>query len=192
MDKGYLYLLIGALLTATRLLPGNIQLIPFIRLDFLGYILILSGIRGMRTSEKELKNAYYFAVATVLLNFALPWLTRLPMTNIYFFLALMVMSVFASIGIFFWLFKAEYIWSPKRETRMDWLIYSSVSFIYLVLYMVVIFPTMSFRILPPTIFRFIFEGIGFVNILRYAVLIYILVKLYLGARRSTPGFNRWG
>ena len=191
MEKGYLYLLIGALLTATRLLPIGLQLIPFISLDFFGYVLILIGIRAMRTSEKELKNAYYFAVATLLINFALPWFLRIPMLSDSAFFALMVISVFSSIGIFFWLFKAEYIWSPKRETRMDWLIYSIVSFVYLLLYMIVMFPMISFRILPPNILMQIFEGIGFVNILRYIVLIYILVKLYLGARGSSPGLKRW-
>ena len=184
MDRGYLYLLIGALLKASTLLPFNMNFIPFFRLEFFGYLLILMGIREMRTSEKELKNAYYFVVATLMLRFALsffPTLGILAMLNIFF-----------SIGIFFWLFKAEYMWSPNTTKRMDWMIYSIISLIHLVIYGIFMFPAISFRILTQNMISYSFEIFRFINILYYAVLIYILAKLYLDARKNTPGFKRWG
>ena len=185
MERGYLYLLIGALLKATTLLPFNINL-PFFRLEFFGYLLILIGIREMRTSEKELKNAYYFVVATLIIRFIRSFVPF----NLYGILALL--NIFFSVGIFFWLFKAEYMWSPQTTKRMDWLIYSIVSLIYLVIYGIFMFPMISFQVLSQNVISYSFEIFRFIAILYYAVLIYILVKLYLDARNNSSGFKRWG
>jgi len=184
MDRGYLYLLIGALLMASTLFPFNIN-IPFFSIEFFGYLLILMGIREMRTSAKELKNAYYFAVATLIIRFIAP----LAPANIHSILA--VLNIFFSVGIFFWLFKAEYMWSPHAAKRFDWLMYSFISLIYLVIYTILMFPMISFRILPQNVIMQSVEVFRFINFFYYAVLIYILVKLYLDARGGTPKFKRW-
>ena len=189
MERGYLYLLIGALLKASTLLPFNMNVIPFFSLEFFGYLLIIMGIRYMRTSEKELKNSYYFTIATLMIRFILPLVRT---TNFNFFSILTVLNIFFSVGIFFWIFKAEYMWSPHTTKRMDLLIYSIVSLIYLVIYGIFIFPMISFRILSQNAISYSFEVLRFINILYYGVLIYILVKLYLEARKNTPGFDRWG
>lgn len=191
MERGYLYLLVGALLTATLLLPSELRLIPFLSLDFLGYVMILMGIREMRTSTKELKNAYYFTIAVLLIDLVFHLMPTLRISNANFFSMLMMSHIFFSIGIFFWLFKAEYIWSPKQENRMDWLMYSVVAFIFLILSAIVVFPLISIRILPTNVFVHVFDALRFVNILRYVVLLYVLVKLYLEARKNGPGFRRW-
>jgi len=190
MDRGYLYLLIGALLKATTLLPFDLNLLPFFRLDFIGYLLILTGVREMRTSSNELKNAYYFAVATLLLRF-IPFLlspiNAIMPVNILGILP--VLNIFFSVGIFFWLFKAEYMWSPHTSKRMDWLIYSIVALIKLVFYIALSFAMIDLFTLPLNLWQ-ILEGMRFINILYYIVLIYILVKLYLEARGDAPGFKR--
>ena len=194
MERGYLYLLIGAALTATTLLPFNINPIPFISLTFIGYLLVLTGIRSMRTSEKELKNAYHFAIATLIIPWLLRLFTMINMTNFFWIQFLRVLSalgIFASIGIFFWLFKAEYMWSPKRESRIDWLMYSIVSFVYLVLYVMIAFPTISLRFLTPAMAMLISEGARFVNILRYIILLYVLAKLYLDVRKNVSDYKPW-
>ena len=190
MDRGYLYLLIGALLMASTLFPFNIN-IPFFSIEFFGYLLILMGIREMRTSAKELKNAFSFAVVTLALRFILrlfpiPTGPAAPFYDIF-----PILNIFFAVGIFFWLFKAEYMWSPHTTKRIDWLMYSIVALIRLVIYGIITFPTVSSRILPPNLVVNIFEGFQFVNFLYYAVLIYILVKLYLEARRNSSGLKRW-
>jgi len=197
MERGYLFLLIGALLMATTLLPFNVNVLPFFSLDFFGYVFILSGIREMRTSAKELRNSYYFAVTAMILRFLLPMLLGLIISALPFnFLGILpvlsvVLSVFFTIGIFFWLFKAEYMWSPHNTKRFDWLMYSIVSLVYLLIYGMFMFP-IGLRLLPDVIFVHSIEIFRFINFLYYAVLIYILAKLYLNARGNTPGFKRWG
>jgi len=187
MERGYLYLLVGGLLLASTLLPFDLN-VPFFSLEFFGYILILMGIREMRTSAKELKNSYYFAVATLILRFARPFLIGLatPFQSI-----LPMLNIFFAVGIFFWLFKAEYMWSPHTTKRLDWLMYSIVALAKLVIYGMIAFPMVWIRILPPNVAIHIFEVFRFVVFLYYAVLIYILVKLYLEARRNGSGFKRW-
>jgi len=190
MERGYLFLLIGALLTASGLLPLNLNVIPFFSLEFFGYAMILWGIREMRTSAKELRNANNFAIITLGLRFIFPLIVVLvrPIIPAYFLGFFPMLIAFFSVGIFFWLFKAEYMWSPHTSKRVDWLMYSVISLIYLVIYGIFMLPMISVRILPQNaveIFRFI-------TFLYYAVLIYILVKLYLDARGNRPGFKRWG
>jgi len=197
MERGYLFLLIGALLMASTLLPFNLNLLPFFSLDFFGYVFVLTGIREMRTSAKELRNAYHFGIIAMILRFLFPLLLNLIISVIPFnFLVILpvlsvLLSVFFKIGIFFWLFKAEYMWAPHAGKRFDWLMYSIVSFVYLLIYGIFMFP-ISLRILPQAVFMNSIEILRFINFLYYAVLIFILAKLYLNARGNTPGFKRWG
>ena len=195
MERGYLYLLIGALLTATGSLPINLNVLPFFSLEFFGYLLILMGIREMRTSAKELRNAYYFTIITLGLRFILPLaLMVLPRTIVVnsLFSIFYISIIFFSLGIFFWLFKAEYMWSPHTAKRVDWLMYSIVSLVYLGIYIIVVFSVISEQVLSRNAFRNVVDVFRFMPFLYYAVLIYILVKLYLDARGSMPGFKRWG
>jgi len=193
MERGYLYLLIGALLTASSLLPFNLN-IPFFSLEFFGYMLILWGIREMRTSATELKNSYYFAVATLASRFMLPLVLAVtrPIADVNFSGIFYILNIFFAVGIFFWLFKAEYMWSPNTAKRIDWLMYSIVSLVYLVVCVIVVFPVFRSQILSQNVFRQIDEVYRFFNFFYYAVLIYILAKLYLDSRRNMPGFKRWG
>lgn len=191
MEKGYLYLLVGAVLTATVLLPTQLQLAQFVSLDFFGYVFILTGIREMRTSTKELKNAYYFTVAVLIISLVFSLMPILMLFNMHIVSVLIMLRLFFSIGIFFWLLKAEYIWSPKQENRLDWLMYSIVGFVFLALSTAVVFPLISVRILPFNMFMHISTALQFINTLRYAILIYVLAKLYFEARRNGPGFKRW-
>ena len=196
VEKGYLCLLVGALLLATRLLPAfdifTPNFILFFGLSVFGYLLILMGIRAIQTPKKELESGYAFAFIAFILRFIhfLLLITSSSIMATDFFRIFIMLSFFFSVGTFFLLFKAEYMWSSDTTKRGNWFVYSAVALVKLVNYGVMMFPDISFRILPLDVVITIFEAFRFVLLLHYAVLIYILVRLYLEARRNAPS-NEW-
>ena len=184
MERGYLVILVGAVILALGAFTA-------FRFPMLAYLLIMGGLHSMPTAAKELKSANIFTVVALVLSLLFAWGPRFLWTNIYINSLLATIQMFFSIGIFFWLFKAEYMWSPKSSTRIDWLLYSVVSLVYLVINALMLFPTISFRILPINLMRQASNTLELIDMLYYATLIFILAKLYLDARKNRPGFQRW-
>ena len=184
MDKGYLLILIGAGLGAL----GSLGIFSF---ALGGYLLIAAGVHYLPTSTKELRTAMIFAFIALALNLRFFLLPRFVLSNPYINSFLSVLYLFFAVGAFFWILKAEYIWSPHSRKRMDLLMFSGVALIYLLISLVSLFPWISMRILPFNMMMPLFEVIRFVNILYHGVLIYILAKLYLEARQNGPGLKRW-
>jgi len=183
MDKGYLLILIGAGLSAF----SSLGIMNF---AFGGYLLLVAGVHYLPTSAKELRTAMIFAIVALVLNLRFFLLPRFLLANIYISSFLSITYLFFAVGAFFWLLKAEYIWSPHSRKRMDLLMYSGVSLIFLLANLIWQFPWISMRMIPINIMH-LFEIIRFINILYHGVLIFILVKLYLEARRNGPGLRRW-
>lgn len=183
MDKGYLFILIGASL-------GALNSLGIFNFALGGYLLVAAGIHYLPTSSKELRAAMIFIFSALALNLRFFLLPGFLLRNFYLNSFLSILYLFFAVGAFFWLLKAEYIWSPHKRKRMDLLMYSGVALVYLLMSLISLFPWMMIHILPFNIIS-LFEIIRFVNILYYGILIYILVKLYLEARQNGPGLRRW-
>jgi len=214
MDKGYLLILIGAILSATIVLPFPLpdELLNFWhRASLWGYALISMGIRYIYTSQKELHNARLFTYAALIVSLGLSWLPNLISLNAQVMFLLMGLHMFFSLGLFFWLFKAEYMWSPHANKRIDWMLYSAIALVHLVMFLIpavaAAFGTQNFNLLSTWFFIVtnIYSSVSvsvsatttmanafvFINLLYNIILYYVLVKLYLDARRNAPGVNRW-
>ena len=212
MDKGYLLILIGAIVSATIVFPfplpaGVLEL--WYRVALWGYALIAMGIRYMHTSRKELNNALNFTYAALITALALSWLPRLITFNMHVIFFMMILQMFFSLGIFFWLFKAEYMWAPHMNKRIDWMLYSGIALIHLIVVLIPAvanaFGTQSFNLATTWFFIItsvyfsvqmpapttMAQAFVFINLLYNVILIYILVKLYLDARRNSSGLKRW-
>jgi len=185
MAKGYLLILIGAVLSTTLLIPLPPALMQIWgRLTFLGYLIITFGLRGINGSAKELQSARFFLLTTLLIQIATPWLPQLFGGSLHVRFLLAMTQIFFMIGIFFWLFKSEYMWSPRGDKRLDLLIYSGVSVLYFVVYALFLSPMIgiSFPGLDRLTLLRVFQ---FFNIFYYVVLWFTLAKLYMEARRES-------
>jgi len=181
MDKGYLFVLIGAILAATLFVPLPVVVMYWwSRMTFWGYLLISFGMRSIPGSQKELKYAQLATLTTLAVQTLLSFgIGRSGILNI----ALIILQTFASMCIFFWLLKSEYMWSPSTSKKIDLLMYSIIAAIFLVLQVsliLAIFSAPHLRIFLLTLQN----ALQFVNILYYGILIFILAKLYLDARKT--------
>lgn len=183
-ERGYLLLLIGAgLMVFTAL--------PMINFGFLfaGMLLILNGVINMRTSAKELEYAKYSAIIALVCGLILSFFVR-PL-SVQLVILVIILQLFFEISTFFWLFKAEYMWSPQQRRRIDWLIYTFAAGLHLLVTMFLYLPVIGFRVLPLVGIFNLFNVQLFTMFLHYGVLIFILVKLYLEAKGNAPGLRRW-
>jgi len=217
MATGYLLILIGTIIAATFAFP-----IPFIQgiLDIFstfslwGYVMIGIGMRYLPISKKEMITAFKFNSGVIFTMMAISWLPRIlpsfiPMDGSFIVVLMLLYQIF-SIGLYFWLFKAEYMWSPHASKRLHLLMYSGVGIIYFLLFFIpslfVIFRIQNiammlswFQMTVVLFSRYPLSPVGmignlftFFNILYYAFLFYIIIKLYSDARGTQPGFKRWG
>jgi len=188
VEKGYLFILIGAVFAATLHVPMPFQIFFWWnQLTFWGFLFVSLGMRQIMGTEKELRYAQFFTMLTLLLRLGIPWISNIfPSTLV---LALDLSLAFSSLAIFFWLFKSEYLWSPSSTKRMDWYIYSAIALIYLVLKVALMLPMVVSRISLST-FMTLLDAIQFVNLLYNIVLVGLLVKLYLAAKNDT-GLTTW-
>ena len=191
MEKGYLFILIGAIFAATLRIPMPAELLYWwTRLTFWGFIFISLGMRQIQGTEKELKYAQFFTMLTLITRIGMPWIPRLfPMLGSTLGLAVNLLLVFSPLALFFWFFKSEYLWSPSSAKRMDWYIYSAIALIYLSLNVVLMLP-MTLLTMPSNVAMTLFNLLQFFNLLYNIVLIGLLVKLYLAAKNDT-GLSRW-
>jgi len=212
MDKGYLLILVGAILSATIVLPLPL---PFEILDLWhrvslwGYVLIAVGIRYLHASQKELDNARMFTYGALIAALGLSWLpSRMTLSSQVMFL-MMTLHLFFSLGLFFWLFKAEYMWAPHANKRIDWMLYSGIALVHLIMFLIpavaVVFGTQNFNLILAWLFMSttiytagnalaittMSNAFVLINLLYNIVLFYILIKLYLEARKNGSGLKRW-
>ena len=183
MERGYLLILISAGISAFfALTSGGVV--------FWGYLLLAAGIYNLPTSPKELRIAHIFTFAGLImsLRFWLP-LNWLLQPHIHPFLSLL--QLFFGIGIFFWILKAEYIWSPHRGKRINLYMYSGISLIYLLISIITAFPTVFTALLPFGLWINLLEFSPTIGLIYHGILLYILGKLYFEARRHAPGLKRW-
>jgi len=209
---GYLLILIGAAISATIALPFPLpyQLLElWYRISLWGYILIAMGMRTIAASPKELHNARNFTYGAMAAALGISWLPRLIPFNTQMMFLLMGLQMFFSLGLFFWLFKAEYMWAPHTPKRVNWMLFSAVALIYLLLFLIpgiasalgVQNPNLTFTwfFVLTTVFSpaqlqpmtMLANAFVFINLLYNIVLFYILVKLYLEERRNGPSLRRW-
>jgi|GEM_PF-2274988 len=198
MGKGYLFILIGAVLSANLLVPLPPDLaVIWNRLNLWGYLLIALGIRELRGSIKELQSARFFTLGALIagISFNLVVAGRL---NILFMHLLIVGQLFFSMGIFFWILKGEYMWLPNRFRRLDLIIYSGVAVVYLLTFAIFLAPnffphhfwqyTVQFLSRTPLTLDLSFTAGGnalmITSILYYVVLWFTLAKLYMETRRG--------
>lgn len=188
MEKGYLWILVGAVLSTHLLVPIiPSELMPlWSRLSFWGFLFISLGMRQIQGTEKELKYAQFFAMMSLLLRLGLPWFPNLLAPMLV--LALNLLLVFSPLAIFFWFLKSEYLWSPSSAKRMDWYVYSAIALAYLILNLVFMLPTLQ-RFIPLNVIALL-NAIQFVNLLYNIVLIGLLVKIYLEAKKDN-GLTKW-
>lgn len=183
MVRGYLLILIAAGISAFfGLTTGGVV--------FWGYLLIAAGIHYLPTSPKELRiaNIFTFAGLILSLRFWLP-LHLIPIFSIHDFLS--ILQLFFGIGAFFWILKAEYIWSPHRGKRIDFYMYSGISLIYLIIRVISAFPRIFMGLLPFELWFNLFAFLPVVGLIYHGILIYILAKLYHQANKHAPGLKRW-
>lgn len=190
MERGYLLILISAGISA-------LSALGMINFAFGGYLLIAAGLHYLPTAAKELRTAAKFTYITLALSLGFTLFERI-LPSIFVFNPYVssfgyIIYLFFSVGIFFWLLKAEYIWSPHARKRMDLLIYSGVALIYLLLNT---FNVLSWLHIDLLMFNLnmgvnFFRISDFIDILYHSVLIFILAKLYLEARQNGSGLKRW-
>ncbi|MCL2560671.1 MAG: hypothetical protein FWE07_09310 [Turicibacter sp.] len=191
MEKGYLFILIGAIFTMfirIPVIPIDILIFWTTRLPFWGFFLISFGMRQIMGTEKELRSAQLFTMICLFLRIGLPWLPNLGVPQVIILL-LNLLFVFSPFAIFFWLFKSEYLWAPSSAKRMDWYIYTAIAAVYLVLNVVMMLPILH-AFVPLTALQLI-NARQFINLLYNIVWIGLLLKLYLAARNES-GARGWG
>jgi len=182
MITGYLFILIGAGLNA-------LSSLGVFNFALGGYLIVAGGIHHLPTSVKELRIAIKFAFVALGISLAFTLFRGVLMSNFWLNGFAYVLYTFFSVGTFFWVLKAEYIWSPHAKKRMDLLVYSVVALLHLVL---TTFDVVSWLNVNLVLLSFrLVEFTRFVNLLRYLVLLFILAKLYLESRRNGPGLRRW-
>lgn len=183
-----MWILVGAVLSTHLLvpiLPSELMLL-WSNLSFWGFLFISLGMRQIGGTEKELRYAQFFAMMSLLLRLGLPWFPNL--LGPVLMLALNLLFVFSPLAIFFWFFKSEYLWSPSSAKRMDWYIYSGIALVYLILNLVLMLPTLQ-QIIPFNVISLL-NARQFVNLLYNIVLIGLLVKIYLEAKKDN-GITKW-
>lgn len=188
MEKGYLLILVGAIFSASlrvSILPIEIMMF-WSRLTFWGFLFISLGMRQIQGTEKELKYAQFFTMASLLLRLGLPLMLNLLPNAII--LALNLIYVFSPLAIYFWFFKSEYLWSPSSDKRMDWYVYSAIALVYLILNIALMLPLVQ-QIVPFTDIQ-LSNATQFFNLLYHIVLVGLLVKRYLAAKNNN-GLRRW-
>jgi len=184
-ERGYLYLLIGgAMLASPTLLfiPGDVA--------GFGWIPIFMGIRSMQTSPREVQNALYFAIFGMFIS----WSLRLGVEIVpEFFIQnqlvplLSILREFFTVGVFFWLLKAEYMWSPNQQKRIEWMGFSAIGLVYFLMMAVFIFAGQG---IPMEIVLFTLRIFRPLSLVYYGVLVFIFAKLYLESRNGS-GLRRW-
>ena len=184
MDKGYLLILIGAIFAINVRIPMPFAILYWwTRLTFWGFILISFGMRQIQGAEKELRYAQIFTFLSLIVRIGLPWIPNLfPMIDGVLSLALNLLLIICPLAIFFWFFKSEYLWTPANDKRIDWYIYSAIALFYLIVNVVFMFPMMM-RIVPVNIVPTLLNLRQFLNLLYNIVLVGLLMKLYLAARK---------
>jgi len=184
MGKGYLLILIGAVLSATLLLPLPAGISDIWgRLTFMGYLIVVIGLREVNGSAKELQSARFFLLVAMLIRIATPWVPQLLGNSVHVRVLLEVLQVFFTLGVFFWLLKSEYMWSPNGFKRMDLLLYSGISVVYLLtygLFWMRVTGVIALGLDHVTLLRMV----QFFNIFYYVVLWFTLAKLYVEARKE--------
>ena len=188
-DRGYLFLLIGVVLIASPLLGVPNDIASF------GTIFIFIGIRSMQTSQRELQNALYFAIFGLIINWS-SWLgvELIPDFFIQFRLVplLFVLERFFDIGVFFWLLKAEYMWAPNKQKRLEWLGSSALGAVYFFMIALTVFSGVDLLInLSPNMLFLIFRIRRPLSLAYYGSLVFIFAKLYHESRGGGSGLRRW-
>jgi len=195
MERGYLLAMVSVGLIATSLFH-----IPFlsnfpISIPFIGYIVISRAIREMRASTNELNQALKFAYITIFINVFLSLIGNMIYHGIIpggrFAAIIMfyapVILLFFCLGIFFWIFKAEYMWSPRKDTRLDFMIFSGLA---LPLFLINLFLLPIFWHLIPFGFAgTLLQLSQFLNIARIVFTLFVFYKLYNNAKNATQ--RRW-
>jgi len=193
IERGYLYALIGALLVASVSLPFSLNVILYFGLIFFGYLLVAMGIREMRMSSEGLKVPYFFVVAMLILRVThlVAFLSRSNFSH-QFFWNLFILDNFLIINIFFWLFKEEDTWVSSIAKLLECLVYGAVSIIFAMSYVLIVFPpTRNIPFIPWFVIVDRYEIFILFRFLHYIVLIFILLKRYLVARKNVTGPKRW-
>jgi len=188
-DRGYLFLLIGAVLIASPLLGVPNDIASF------GTIFIFIGIRSMQTSQRELQNALYFAIFGLIVSWSL-WfgVELIPEFFIQFRLVplLFVLELFFEIGVFFWLLKAEYMWAPNKQKRLEWLGSSALGAVYFFMIVLSVFSGADLLMnLPSNVLFSIFRFIRPLSLAYYGAVVFIFAKLYHESRGGGSELRRW-
>ena len=183
-QKAYLFILIGAVMSATMFIPLPPEIMRLWSfLTFWGYLLISAGLPGLNRPTKEVQNARLFTLLALLTNFITPFVPQLfGVTRVLTF-ATGSLQVFFSVGIFFWVLKAEYMWSPRGSKRTDFIVYSFVAAIYLAIYIMFLSPLIGIGLSTPLMFTLL-RALQFTNILYYVILLFTLIKLYRESRSA--------
>ena len=181
-NKGYLLILIGAVVTALSQI-GN-----FTYLALAGYLVVVVGLHCLPGSTKELRTATFF-IFSVLIIWSLRFFLVLPniiiekpnaySTNSF----LIILQVFFSVGAFFWVLKAEYIRCPHPGKRTDLLIYSGAAFFQLAIRTIFVIPWFNVKLYLFNMFFQMNEISRFINTFYHVVLIYIFAKLYIETKQ---------
>lgn len=187
-ERGYLFLLIGVgMLASSTLLGAPSDVAGF------GWIPLFMGIRSMQTSQREVQNALYFAIFGLVISWSL-WLglELVPTFFMQFSLVqpLVVLQLFFNIGTFFWLLKAEYMWAPNKQKRLEWLGFSVIGAGHFLLLAVTVFAGTDLFSLPIGLLIPIFMLMRPLSLAYYGFLVFIFAKLYLESRGGS-GLRRW-
>lgn len=190
LERSYLFIFISVVLSAVAAL----EIMP-LNFTIMGYFLVASAIHTLPTAVKELRAALKFTYVAIGLTLALSLLPRiLPALffhNIYITSIMFISYAFVSAGIYFWLLKAEYMWAPHSRKRMDLYIFSGVTLVYLLVNTFFYVSWMNVHLLVFAMRFNIFGAKNFVQILYYAVLLYLIGKLYMEAKNNGGGLRRW-
>jgi len=193
LEKGYLYLLLGALLLLLLTLPLNFNLLFSFGLLFFGYLLVLMGIREMRSSSEALKKSYFLTIIMLIFRCLLMVMFLLGLniigetSRISF-----VLHIFLSLNIFFWLFKEEDTWASPTGRLLECLVYGIISMIHLMMGIIVMFPpTNNIPIIPWIVIVDRYEIFMMFRFSHYTLLAFILAKRYLVARKNVTGPKHW-
>ena len=187
-ERGYLLLLIGVGMLASPTLLG----VPGDVAGF-GWIPIFMGIRSMQTSGRELQNALYFAIFGLVISWSL-WLGVELIPELFFqfrlIQPLIVLEMFFDVGTFFWLLKAEYMWAPNRQKRLEWLGFSAIGAVHFLVVAVTVFAGTGLFNLQSNLLFQMFRIMRPLSLAYYGVLVFIFAKLYLESRNGS-GLRRW-
>jgi len=190
LERAYLFVFGSVILLAVASLG-----LFWIDFTWAAYLMAASAIHHLPTAVRELRASLKFSYAALGISIVLTLFPRLFQSffiiNPYIHSIVVLSYNFAAVGMYFWLLKAEYIWSPHAKKRLDLLIFCTLATIHLFLNAISMLAWINVHIMMQFMRFDLWRITEVFELVYYAILLFITGKLYFEARNNGGGLRRW-